>query len=146
MEAREGMCIANILAGMVEDTAASCSEHAIGHSLGSKHPKTPHGAALSLVCVECFRYYSRWVPERMAEMAEAVGYPKTAEAFIQFLEDLLKKVGLYQLDYTQWGIDPARAEEYARNSFDATQYLHDGDVHMMTLEECTEVIRKSLER
>ena len=45
MVAREGMCLANILAGMVESTAASTSEHAIGHSFGTMHPGIPHGAS-----------------------------------------------------------------------------------------------------
>ncbi len=144
MEAREGMCLANILAGMVESTAASTSEHAIGHSFGAMHPGIPHGAALSLVCVECFRYYAKWVPERMAAMAAAVGYPETAQGFIDFLQDLLKAVEADHIDYTRWGLDPARAEEYAKNSYDVTQCLHDADVHPMPLEDCAEIIRKSL--
>lgn len=144
MEAREGMCLANILAGMVESTAASTSEHAIGHSFGAMHPGIPHGAALSLVCVECFRYYAKWVPERMADMAAAVGYPKTAQGFIDFLQDLLKAVEADNIDYRKWGLDPARALEYAQNSYDVTQCLHDADVHPVPLEDCAEIIRKSL--
>ena len=146
MEAREGMCLANILAGMVESTAASTSEHAIGHSFGAMHPGIPHGAALSLVCVECFRYYAKWVPERLAAMAAAVHYPETAQGFIDFLQDLLKAVEADKIDYTRWGLDPARALEYAQNSYDVTQCLHDADVHPVPLEDCAEIIRKSLTR
>ena len=144
IKAREGMCLANLYAGMVESCSDCTSEHAIGHSLGAMHPQTPHGAALCLVCVECFRYYAKYVPERMAEMAEAVGYPKTAEGFISFLEDMLKKVGLDNVDYKQWGIDISRAGEYAQNSYDVTQGLHDRDVHPMPLEDCIGIIQRSL--
>ena len=149
MEAREGMCLANILAGMVESTAASTSEHAIGHSFGAMHPGIPHGAALSLVCVECFRYYAEkteFVNKRMATMAKVAGYEETAEGFITFLQDLLKAVEADHIDYTRWGLDPARALEYAQNSYDVTQCLHDADVYPVPLEDCAEIIRKSLAR
>lgn len=146
LEAREGMCLANLYAGIVESTSASTSEHAIGHSLGAMHTSTPHGMALCLVCVECFKYYARYVPQLLADMAEAVGYPKTPESFVEFLEDLLEQVGLARIDYTQWGITPERAEEYARNSYEVTQVLHDSDIHPMPLEDCVGIIERSLAR
>ena len=146
LEAREGMCLANVLAGMVESTSASTSEHAIGHSLGAMHPGIPHGAALSLVCVECFKYYARFIPEKLAQMAKTVGREATADAFIEFLQDLLKAVEADCIDYTRWGIDPSRAEEYAKNSYDVTQVLHDCDIHPVPLEDCVEIIKKSLAR
>lgn len=146
LAAREGMCLANVYAGMVESTSASTSEHAIGHSLGAMHPGIPHGAALSLVSVECFKYYAGFIPKKLAEMAAAVGRKPTAEGFIEFLQDLLKSVEADHIDYTQWGIDPARAMEYARNSYDVTQVLHDADIHPVPLEDCAEIIRKSLAR
>lgn len=146
LEAREGMCLANLFAGMVESTSNCTSEHAIAHSLGAMHHTVPHGAALCLVCVECFRYYANWVPERMADMAKAVGYPKTAQGFIDFLQNMLHTLGIDDLDYTRWGISPDRAEEYAKNSYDVTQCLHDADVHPMPLSDCTEIIRKSLKK
>ena len=146
IKAREGMCLANLYAGMVESCSDCTSEHAIGHSLGAMHTGIPHGAALSLVCRECFRYYAQFVPERLAEMAAAVGYPAAAEGFLSFLDDLLSEVGLAEIDYTKWGVDPARAREYAQNSYDVTQALHDRDVHPMPLEDCVGIIRRSLSR
>lgn len=146
IKAREGMCLANLYAGMVESCSDCTSEHAIGHSLGAMHTGLPHGAALCLVCRECFRYYAKFVPDRLAEMAAAVGYPASADGFLSFLEDLLCKVGLDNIDYTRWGVDPARAEEYAQNSYDVTQGLHDRDVHSMPLEDCVDIIRRSLVR
>ena len=144
LKAREGMCLANLYAGMVESTSACTSEHAIAHSFGAMHNTIPHGAALCLVCVECFRYYARWVPERLAAMAEYVGYPATPDGFIQVLTDLLKALDLEQLDGARWGLSVDRAEEYAQNSYDVTQCLHDADVHPVPLEDCVEIIRKSL--
>lgn len=144
LEAREGMCLANLFAGLVESTSACTSEHAIAHSLGAMHPTIPHGAALSLVCVECFRYYAQWVPERLADMAMCVGYGDTAEDFVRFLQDILTELDLSQIDYTKWGIRPEWAEKYAQNSYDVTQCLHDADVHPVPLEDCIDIIRKSL--
>lgn len=146
LEAREGMCLANIYAGMVESTAACISEHAIGHSLSAMHPSLPHGAALSLVCIECFKYYARYIPDRLAQMAEAVGRKAEAGEFIKFLEDLLRETGAGDIDIGKYGLDPARAEEYAKNSYDVTQVLHDCDIQPMPMEDCTEIIRKSLTR
>ena len=146
LRAREGMCLANLYAGMVESCSDCTSEHAIGHSLGAMHPGLPHGAALSLVCRECFRYYARYVPDRLADMAAAAGFPADAENFLLFLDRLLKEVGLDQIDYTRWGVDPARAKEYAQNSYDVTQVLHDRDVHPMPPEDCVGIIERSLAR
>ncbi len=146
LEARTGMCLANLYAGMVESCSGCTSEHAIGHSLGAMHPKIPHGAALCLVCVECFRYYARYIPDKLAEMAEAVGYPAEADAFVRFLEDMLKTLGISKPDYAQWGIDPSRAREYAQNSYDVTQVLHDCDIHPVPPEDCVEIIERSLAR
>ena len=86
------------------------------------------------------------MPQLLADMAEAVGYPKTPESFVEFLEDLLEQVGLARIDYTQWGITPERAEEYARNSYEVTQVLHDSDIHPMPLEDCVGIIERSLAR
>ncbi|HOE57157.1 MAG TPA: iron-containing alcohol dehydrogenase [Bacillota bacterium] len=146
MEAREGMCLANIYAGMVESTAGCTSEHAIGHSLSAMHPSLPHGAALSLVCVECFKYYARFIPDKLAQMAAAVGRRAEASEFIDFLEDLLRETGAGNIDIGEYGLDPTKAEEYAKNSYDVTQVLHDCDIYPMPLDECTEIISKSLIR
>jgi alcohol dehydrogenase len=144
LEAREGMALANVLAGMVESTSASTSEHAIGHSFGAMHPTIPHGCALTLVCVECFKYYAKYVPEKMADMAVAVGKERKAEAFVDFLEELLHDIGTDNIDYKAFGLDPVRAAEYAQNSYDVTQVLHDCDVHPVPLEDCIGIIQRSL--
>ena len=144
IEAREGVCLACLFAGYNESTAACVSLHAISHSFGAMHPLIPHGAALSLVAVECFKYYMQFVPERMAIMSETVGYGHRPEGFIEFLEDILKELGIDNIDYHEYGLDADRAEEYAQNSYDVTQCLHDCDVHLMPLEDCVEIIRKSL--
>lgn len=146
VDAREGMCLANLCAGMVEACSDCTSQHAIAHAIASIHTGIPHGAALSLVCRECFRYYAKYVPERLAVMAEAVGYPATAQGFLDFLNDLLHKVGLDDIDYAKWGVDPARAQEYAQNSYDVCHLLHDKDVHPMPLEDCVGIIERSLKK
>ena len=82
----------------------------------------------------------------MAEMAAAVGYPARAEGFVDFLDHLLREVGLDHNDYARWGLDPTRAREYAQNSYDVTQGLHDRDVHPMPLEDCIGIIERSMAR
>lgn len=144
VEAREGMCLASMLAGFNESTAACVSLHAISHAFGAIHPGIPHGAALSLVCVECFQYYTQYVPERMTNLSELVGYGRRVDGFVDFLRDILKKLGIDHIDYRKYGIDPARAEEYAKLSYDVTQCLHDCDEHLMPIVDCVEIIKKSL--
>ncbi len=79
-------------------------------------------------------------------MAAAVGRRAEASEFIDFLEDLLRETGAGNIDIGEYGLDPTKAEEYAKNSYDVTQVLHDCDIYPMPLDECTEIISKSLIR
>ena len=146
LSAREGMALANFYAGMVESNSNCASPHALAHALGAYHPTIPHGAALCLVCRECFRRFAETDPDRMADMAQAVSYGHTADDFVVFLEDLLEEIGMDDIDYTPWGVTPANARAYAENSFSVTGMLHESDRHPMTVDECEEIFRKSLER
>jgi len=147
LEARTNMAIASNLAGIGESMVDLISLHAMGHTLGSIHHTVPHGFALSLLAPAAFEWYCTYpkeVPARMAYLARLVGYGDTAEDYYRFIIDKLKALDLYYVDYSKYGIDSARCEEYGHHAVNMIAPYMDKDEHIITVEECTEIFRKAL--
>ncbi len=73
IEARAQVAIANTLSGFVESTSSCTSEHSIEHALSAHHPELPHGAGLIILSTAYFSFFADKIPQRFAEMAEAMG-------------------------------------------------------------------------
>ena len=147
LNARANMAIASNLAGISESMVDLISLHACGHCLGSFHHDIPHGYALSLMAPALFEWYCTYdneIPQRMAYLARLVGYGDTAEDYKRFIIDKLKALDLYYLDYSQYGVDPARCEEYGAHVVNAIAPYMDKDDYDISVEEATELFRKAL--
>ena len=88
IEAREGMLLGSMLAGMAFANAPVAAIHALAHPLGS-HFHVPHGLANALVMVPVLRFNLPAAGARYAELARALnpalhgaGDAEAAEAFI----------------------------------------------------------------
>lgn len=147
IEARTNMAIASNLAGISESMVDLISTHAAGHTLGSIHHDVPHGYALCLMAPVMFEFYTHYpkeVPERMAHLARLVGYGDTAEDYVRFIVDKLKALNMYYLDYSVYGIDPDRCEEYGKKMVKDIAPYCDKDEIVITEEQAIELFRKAL--
>ncbi len=100
IEAREGMCYAQYLAGMAFNNASVGCVHAMAHQLGGYY-NLPHGEcnALLLPHVEKFNLIAK--VEKFAELAEIMGENvagmserKAAEVAIEAIKELSEDVGI----------------------------------------------------
>ena len=147
LEARANMAIASNLAGIGESMADLISLHAMAHTLGSLHHSIPHGVALSLLAEEAFRHYCTYPVEtrsRLAYMAGVVGYGDQPEDFVRFIADMLKTVDLYDIDFRQYGIDPARSREYAEHAVEKIAPYMDKDEQPVTADMAERIFYNSL--
>ena len=149
LEARSGMAIATNLAGMGESLVDVMSLHAMAHTLGSFHHELPHGLALCLLAPETLSFYCSYPEEtrrRMGIIAETLACGDTPEDLVSYVIELLKKLGLYNIDYSEYGIDISRAAEYAHHTvYDIAPYM-DKDEHSCTVSEIEQIFASALER
>jgi len=148
LDARSGMALASMLGGMSECLAITISLHAMGHTLGAIHNTIPHGVALSLAAVPCFKFYERSLSPRVTQcmigMSEMVGYGSKPEGFTQFVDELIEKVGLREVDIKQYGCDPARAREYAEHCLTVTSSYFEYEDRVMSVGELEYLFREAL--
>lgn len=148
-DARDGMAIATNLAGMGESLVDVISLHAMSHTLGSFHHDIPHAVALCLLAPETLSFYCSYPEEtrrRMAILAETVGVGNTPEDFVNYMIQLQKDLDLYDIDYTQYGVDEARCAEYACHTVEKISAYMKKDEHTLTIGEVEELFRKALAR
>lgn len=104
-EARNGMAIANTLAGYYMLCA---SEHTMEHALGSAHPNLVHGAGLIMISHEYFGFFAEReaCEEQMVKMAKAMGVEdaKSGKDFTAALDKLIAEVGCAGLKMSDYGI------------------------------------------
>jgi alcohol dehydrogenase class IV len=100
MVARGQMQIAALIAGWAFSNAMVGMVHAMAHSLGAVC-RTPHGLANGILLPHGMRYNLEEIPDRMADIADALGVetrnmsPVTAgEAGITEVEALVKRIGM----------------------------------------------------
>ncbi len=149
LDARAALALADNMSGMGEAMVDVMSLHAMAHTLGSFHEDIPHGLALSLLAPEAFKFYCSYPVEttqRMAYMSELLGYGFSPEGCVSFLLDLLKAIDLYKVDYEKYGVDPARAAEYAHHTINCVACYMDKDEHSPTEAELTSVLTKAFDR
>lgn len=150
LNARSGMALASMTAGMSECLAMTISLHAMGHTLGAIHNTIPHGLALAVAAVPCFKFYERSLSPRvtqcMIELSEMVGNGGNPEGFTQFVADLIEKVGLADVDIKKYGCDPARAREYAEHCLTVTPSYFTYEDRVMSVGELEYLFREALTR
>ncbi|MCL2178345.1 MAG: iron-containing alcohol dehydrogenase [Proteobacteria bacterium] len=118
LEARIEMAWAATGAGICESLSSCISHHSLEHALSAFHPKLPHGAGLCMLALPYFSSLAPFVPERMADLAKAMGQPAKADAFLVGLEKLIAEVGLNALKLSDYGIVPEEFPALAKNALD----------------------------
>ena len=130
MEAREQMLYASHLAGICENFAGFGAIHSLAEVTGGMYPEIPHGEAIAAYTPAVMRYNLEAVPERYAEVAEAMGVDttalSTAEAAaesVSAVEDLIAAVDLPE-SLAALGVDRDDLPEIAEKSLDTIE-IHD---------------------
>ncbi len=102
IEARDGMLMASLLAGMAFDSTLLCLIHAITGPLGGVY-NMPHGAANAIVLPHAMRFLLPGAIGEYADIARAlgevvggVGERRAAEKAVEAVEQLSQDVGLDQ--------------------------------------------------
>lgn len=105
IEAREGMALANTLAGYY---MLCTSAHTMEHVMGSYHPELVHGAGLIMIAHEYYDYFaSRKAAEpQMIKMAKAMGVEnaESGKDFVSALDNLIAAIGCAGLKMSEAGI------------------------------------------
>lgn len=94
MEARDKMAYAEYMAGMAFNNASLGYVHAMAHQLGGYYD-LPHGVCNAILLPHVQAYNAKVVPERLADVAEAMGVNidgKNAEKAAQLALDAIKKL------------------------------------------------------
>lgn len=116
-EARNGMAVANTLAGVY---MLCTSEHTMEHAMGSAHPNLVHGAGLTMISHEYFDFFAerQAAEDGMIKMAHVMGRPdaKSGRDFISALDELIEAVGCADLKMSDYDITrdelPGIVEKY----------------------------------
>ena len=153
-EARCALAAASNLAGIVLAQAGSSSEHPLEHALSAYFPRLPHGAGLATVFEA---YYEEviaqdTVNDKLTRAAKAMGLPVDgvsdkdgALCFLHAVVDMMKQIGLYQLDLTRFDVvDPdidAMAELVSQSGT-----IVNADCWRLDKESLTRILTKSLSR
>jgi alcohol dehydrogenase class IV len=114
LEAREGMLVASCYAGIAINNAGTAIAHNIAHALGSLG-KVHHGRAAGLGLRASLPWSLPASERAFAEVADAMGGPRDAEALPGLVDKLIRAVGMkVALADELPGITPERlAEEMA---------------------------------
>jgi len=99
LEAREGMSLGSLTAGLAFSMAGTAAVHALAYPLGGQF-HVPHGAANAVMLKPVLEFNLTACPERFARLAMAFGVDEpgnsgaSAEAFIRVVNDLSEKAGV----------------------------------------------------
>jgi alcohol dehydrogenase class IV len=99
LEAREGMSLGSLAAGLAFSMAGTAAVHALAYPLGGQF-HVPHGAANAVMLRPLLEFNLPACQERFARLAMAFGVAipgdlqGSAEAFVRFVIDLSEKAGV----------------------------------------------------
>ena len=143
-ENREGMALAQYVAGMGFSNVGLGIAHSIAHTLGA-HYDTPHGVACAMMLPIVMEYNQEYTGEKYREIARAMGVKGVDEmtaaeyrkAAIDAVKQLSKDVGIPQKNekIRQEDLDTLAADAYA----DACR---PGNPRDTSIEELKELYRK----
>lgn len=147
MEAREHVAFANTMSGYSMDVSACTSEHSMEHAMSAFHPNLPHGAGLTMISVEYFKFWiDRHVcDDRFVDMARFLGKEDASkpEDFLTALIDLQKACGVYNLKMSDYGIKKDEAMTMAKNARTTMNGLFQCDPGETTDEEIAGIYERS---
>ena len=130
LETREEMLFASHTAGIGENFGGFGAIHSLAEVTGGMYPEIPHGEAIAAYTPAVMRYNLEAVPERYAEVAEAMGVDvsgmtdrEAAEAAVEAVEDLIATVDL-PAGLEDLGVEEADLPEIAEKSMDTFE-IHD---------------------
>ena len=145
IEARNNVAVANTLSGMVESTSCCTSQHSLAHTLGAFNPEMPHGAALITLCISYFAFFQDKVPERIVDMARAMGMAHASKPsdFVDCLKKLIKDCGVEDVKMSDYGVNPNDFPEYVLNAKDTMGNLFALDRYQVSNEETLEILQNA---
>jgi alcohol dehydrogenase len=147
LAAREGVALANTLAGMVESTSSCTSEHSLEHALSGHHPALPHGAGLIMLSLAYYRHFATVgaCDAKMIAMAKALGHTGATKAmdFVDALAGLQEKCGVANLKMSDYGIERANFRRYVQNARQTMGALFDFDPAPLSDEDCLKILSES---
>ena len=99
LEAREGMSLGSLIAGLAFSMAGTAAVHALAYPLGG-HFHVPHGAANAVLLLPVLRFNLSACRDRYARLAMAFGVAepadadRSASAFLKVVENLICEAGV----------------------------------------------------
>jgi alcohol dehydrogenase class IV len=93
MEAREGMAVASMMAGMVLGNSSVTIVHALAYPLGARY-NVPHGVANSVMLVSVMEFNKDVCRLALERLAEAMGANPSADIAIETVRRLSREVGM----------------------------------------------------
>lgn len=146
-DAREGVALANTLAGMVESTSGCTSEHSLEHALSAYHPNLPHGAGLIMISKAYYTHFAKSgsCSERMITMAKALGKESATDPmdFVEALVELQQACGVADLKMSDYGIDKENLLKYVVKAYDTMGGLFEVDPSPLNQEDCVGILKDS---
>lgn len=147
IEARSNMAFANILAGMNVNMCCPISAHAIEHAMSAVHHALPHGAGLIMISRAFYLHLIRHgsCPERFITMAKVMGITEASipDAFIDALDELLKKCGVESLKMSEYGFEEKEFDCIIRNAFETQSILLNANPIKLSYEDCYRILADS---
>ena len=143
-QARTDVALANTLSGMNESTSSCTSEHSLAHATGALHPEIPHGAALIAISEEYFKFFAAKVPDRIKELAKAMGKPgNSALEFVDALVELQKQCGVYGLKLSDYGVTYDELPALVDNAYATMGGLFKLDRHTLSRDETIGIMQRA---
>ena len=150
LDARTDVALANTLAGVVECTSSCTSEHAMEHAMSAYQPSLPHGAGLIMLSVPYFTFFAQKVPERMADLARAMGkkvdglpLAEQAMQFVEALKELQASCHVAGLKMSDYNIKKEQLPDYVTKSKFTMGQLFDNDRHYLSDAECLSIFEEA---
>lgn len=150
LEARTQVALANTLAGMVESTSSCTSEHSMEHALSAWHHELPHGAGLIMLSEAYFTFFADKVPERLADMAKAMGIDtdalpekNRAMSFVKALVKLQEDCGVRNIKMSDYGIKQEEIPVLADNAHTTMGGLYTVDPYRLTVKDTIKVMTEA---
>ena len=145
LEARANVALGSMLAGMVEATSCTISQHALEHAMSGLFSKLPHGAGLIIISEAYLSSFLNDVPERYKEMAQAMTGKRSddPEDFIRALVQLQKDCGVYDLKFSDWGATEADFPRIVANARETMTMLFYLDPRPLSNPELINIFEKS---
>lgn len=118
-QAREGMALGNVFAGITLSNCGATVVHGLEHSVSGHYPDVAHGEGLAALLVAYAASCHQAWPEKFARVSELLGGPPEAAAAAATLEAFLERVGL-NVKLRRLGVEEDKLERLAD---DALQFM-----------------------